>query len=193
MSNESQNWIFPLGGWEDENTYRLEQIRLASNFFPLKTNIFDAISDELDIDNLANHSFADVVAYLSKWDKKVEKILHGLDPEENIENGDKKSYLQKHGIHDMIQRACRDMDDLVGSLFDLKNAVEDAEYEFENDTKNNNNNNNNNNNSNNNNNNDNDNNGFNFNNNPGNNTYEIASSDSDSNVNFNSDVEDSNF
>ena len=120
MSDQFQNFNSPLGQSLGQNTQHLEFIALASGFSSTETNIFTEIWDVLQVDRLADHEFASMVTFLSKWDKNVGKIVHGQVPEENIRNVEKKDYLRKHGIHYIIQRARRDMDQLI------ENSVEES-------------------------------------------------------------------
>ncbi len=131
MSDQFQNFNSPLGQSLGQNTQHLEFIALASGFSSTETNIFTEIWDVLQVDRLADHEFASMVTFLSKWDKNVGKIVHGRVPEENIRNVEKKDYLRKHGIHYIIQRARRDMDQLIETLDQLRIAVGNANEEFE--------------------------------------------------------------
>ncbi len=133
MSDEFQNFKSPLGKSLEQNTKQLETIAHATGFFSTETNIFTEILDVLEVDSLAHKQLGHVVTFLGKWDKNVGKIVHGRVLEANIQNFDKKDYLRKHGINYMIQRAHRDMDELIETLDQLRNAVGNAKEEFNSD------------------------------------------------------------
>ncbi len=130
MSDKFQHFNSPLGQSLGENTKYLELIGCVTNF-PNETNIFTEILGVLDVENLGLSPFSSIVNCLGNWDKNVGNIVHGLAIEENVRNIDKKDFLQKHGIHYMIQRARRDMDQLIDTLDQLRIAVGNANEEFE--------------------------------------------------------------
>ncbi len=130
MSDAFQNFTSPLGQPLGPYTKLLEAIGFRPGYAHTETSIFTEIMDVLEVRSLAVYKFSRVVTLLGKWDKKVGKIVHGEVPDFNISDIDKKEYLRKNGIHYMIQRARRDMDEMIESLEKLRIAVENANEEF---------------------------------------------------------------
>jgi len=140
MSDAFQNFTSPLGQPLGPYTKMLEAIGFRPGYAHTETSIFTEIMDVLEVRSLAEYRFSRVLFLLGKWDKNVGKIVHGRVPDFNISDIDKKECLRKHGIHYMIQKARRDMDDMIESLEKLRIAVENANEEFvrENNSNNNN-------------------------------------------------------
>ncbi len=138
MSDEFQNFESPLGQPLGQNTQFLEAFGNLQGYAHTETSIFTEIMDVLQVNCLAHYKFSRVVTLLGKWDKNVGKIVHGKVPDKNISNIDKKIYLRKHGIHYMLQRARKDMDQLIETLEKLRIAVGNANEEFVRENNNNN-------------------------------------------------------
>ncbi len=140
MSDAFQNFKSPLGQPLGPYTKMLEAIGFLPGYAHTETSIFTEIMEVLEVHSLAEYRLSRVLFLLGKWDKNVGKIVHGRVPNFNISDIDKKEYLQKHGIHYMIQRARRDMDEMIESLEKLRTAVKNANEEFvrENNSNNNN-------------------------------------------------------